>query len=89
MIQATDLFVSVSPLHLYLSSTISPTLSLSLSLIYVYLNLSSHSLPLYKSLWNDQPGNPNRRGRLSTVDLLIKVACFVKKVNNVFSIKSS
>ncbi len=24
-------------------------------------------------------GNSNRRGRLSTVDLLIKVACFVKQ----------
>ncbi len=30
-----------------------------------------------------EPGNPYWRGRLSTVDLLIKVACFVKKVNNI------
>jgi hypothetical protein len=34
------------------------------------------------------PGNPNWRGRLSTVDLTIKVACFCKKVNNVCNIKS-
>ncbi len=27
------------------------------------------------------------RGRLCTVDLLIKVACFVKKVNNIFNVK--
>jgi hypothetical protein len=32
-------------------------------------------------------GNTNCRGRLSTVDLLIKVGCFVKKVNNIFNIK--
>jgi hypothetical protein len=31
---------------------------------------------------NALPGNTNWRGRLSTVDLLIKVACFVKRVNN-------
>jgi hypothetical protein len=29
-----------------------------------------------------------REGRLSTVDLLIKVACFVKKADNIFNIKS-
>ncbi len=29
------------------------------------------------------------RGRLSTVDLLVKIACFVTKVNNFFNIKSS
>jgi len=29
------------------------------------------------------PGNPYRRGRLSTVDLLIKIGCFVKKKNTV------
>ncbi len=34
-------------------------------------------------------GNTNRRGRLSTVDLLIRVARFFKKVNNVFNFKSS
>jgi hypothetical protein len=31
-------------------------------------------------------GNTTKRGRLSTIDLLIKVACFVKKVNNVCNI---
>jgi hypothetical protein len=29
------------------------------------------------------------KGRLSTVDLLIKVACFVTKVNNIFNIKAA
>ncbi len=33
-------------------------------------------------LLNVIPGNTNWRGRLSTVDLLIKVTCFVKKVNS-------
>jgi hypothetical protein len=28
-------------------------------------------------------------GRLSTADLLIKVACFVKKENNIFNVKMS
>ncbi len=32
-------------------------------------------------------GNTNRRDRLSTVDRLIKVGCFVKNVNNIFNIK--
>ncbi len=36
-----------------------------------------------------EEGNPNWRGRLITIYLLIKIACFVKKVNNIFSIKSS
>ncbi len=31
--------------------------------------------------------NTNRRGRLSTVDLLIKVACFVTNVNNIITTK--
>jgi hypothetical protein len=30
-------------------------------------------------------GNPYRRGRLSTVNLLIRLACFVKKIN-IFSV---
>jgi hypothetical protein len=34
-------------------------------------------------------GNTNLRARLSTVDLLIRIAYFVKKVNNVFDFKSS
>jgi hypothetical protein len=33
--------------------------------------------------------NTYRWGRLSTVDLLIKVACFVSKVNNMFIIKTA
>jgi len=28
-------------------------------------------------------------GRLSTVDLLIKVACFVQNVNNIFNVKGA
>ncbi len=35
------------------------------------------------------PGNTYWRGRLGTVDLLTKVDCLVKKVNNIFSIKMS
>jgi hypothetical protein len=38
---------------------------------------------------NAQAGNTNRRGKLSTVELLIKVACFVKEVNNIFDLKMS
>jgi hypothetical protein len=34
-------------------------------------------------------GKTNRRGRLSTVDLLIKVACFLTKVNNILNMKKS
>ncbi len=36
-----------------------------------------------------KPGNKNGAGRLSTADLLIKVACFEKKENNIFNIKTS
>ncbi len=36
-----------------------------------------------------QPGNTNRRGKLSTVDLLVKVAGFVRGVDNIFSTKRS
>jgi len=36
-----------------------------------------------------KPGNPYQRGRFSTVDLPIKVACFVGKKNNISSIKMS
>ncbi len=36
-----------------------------------------------------KPGNTNGGGRLSTADLLIKVACFVKNENNIFNIKMS
>jgi hypothetical protein len=33
-------------------------------------------------------GTSNEGGRLSTIDLLITAACFVKKANNIFIIKS-
>ncbi len=33
------------------------------------------------------PSNTNSGGGLSTVDLLIKVACFCKRVRNIFKIK--
>jgi hypothetical protein len=35
-----------------------------------------------------QPGSTNRGERLSTVELLIKVACFVKKENNILKLKN-
>ncbi len=35
------------------------------------------------------PGNTNRGESLSTVDLLIKVACVGKKINNIFNVKRS
>ncbi len=34
-------------------------------------------------------GNYNLKGRLSTIVLLIKVACFVKQVNDIFSLKGA
>ena len=40
-------------------------------------------------LWCLHSGNTNWGGRLSTVDLLIKVGCFAKKVNNIFIINRS
>jgi len=36
-----------------------------------------------------EAGNANQGGRLSTVDLLITVACFVKKALNIINIKMS
>ncbi len=39
------------------------------------------------SLQQMRPGKSNRVERLSTVDLLIKVACFLKEVNNIFNKK--
>ncbi len=36
-----------------------------------------------------EAGNTNLGGRLSTVDLLIKVARFVKQENNIFNLKMS
>jgi len=37
----------------------------------------------------ENSGSANWRRRLITVDLLVKVACFVKKVDNILNIKSS
>ncbi len=34
-------------------------------------------------------GNTNLREKLSTLDLLIEVACFVKMANYIFNVKSS
>jgi hypothetical protein len=34
-------------------------------------------------------GTLTERGRLNTVDLLTKIACFETKVNNIFNIKMS
>ncbi len=52
--------------------------------------MSIFSSPKLKNLpkIKPQPGNPYWRGCLSTVGL-IKIACFVKKVINSFSIKTS
>jgi hypothetical protein len=36
-----------------------------------------------------EPGNPYRRGRLDTVDLLIKIACLVKKTKIFSDIKGA
>ena len=35
------------------------------------------------------PRNTNRRGRISTVDLLVKVASFVRYINNILNIEMS
>jgi len=35
------------------------------------------------------PGNTNKKGRLGTIDLLFKVACFVKKVIFILNIEMS
>jgi hypothetical protein len=45
------------------------------------------SLPVWDS--NPTPGKPYCTGRISTVDLLIKTGCFVKKEKYSFSLKSS
>jgi hypothetical protein len=44
---------------------------------------------LSKSLhgnFNIEPENIHRRGRIKTVDLLIKIGCFVKKGKNIVSV---
>jgi hypothetical protein len=48
--------------------------------LYVFARFAALTYP--------QPGNDNERERLSTVDLLIKAACFGKKLNNVCIIKN-
>jgi hypothetical protein len=35
----------------------------------------------------ERAGNTNSRGTLGTLDLLIEVGCFEKKVDNVFNVK--
>jgi hypothetical protein len=47
---------------------------------------------LTRGWWEDKlpfPRNTNGMEKLSTVDLLIKAACFVTKVNNIYNMKSS
>jgi hypothetical protein len=45
---------------------------------------------LFNKQASAKPGNTTRRGRrLSTLGLLIKVACFCKNVKNICNIKSS
>ncbi len=39
--------------------------------------------------WAGRAGKTDRRGRLITVELLIRVACFGTKVTNIFNIKVS
>jgi hypothetical protein len=41
-----------------------------------------------KNMGKHKARNTNLKGRLDTVDLLIKIAYFVKKYNNIFSTKS-
>ncbi len=50
-----------------------------LTCLYIQFNLAECLLCL-------SPGNPYWRGRLNTLNLLINVGCFVKKVNRVFNI---
>jgi hypothetical protein len=42
---------------------------------------------MQRYICSHETGNTNGRARLSTVDLLIKVASFVTKVNTVFNMK--
>ncbi len=61
-------------------------------LISVLLKENAYSNWRMKQLSNVMtidPANTNWGGMLSTVDPLIKVACFVKKENNIFHIKMS
>jgi hypothetical protein len=51
------------------------------------ISLQSKML-LHTSPWG-RPGTTYWRGRFRTVHLLIKVACFVETVNNIFYIKTT
>ncbi len=42
-----------------------------------------------RKFWSFNPWKSDREGRTSTVDLRIKVACFVKKFINIFNLKMS
>jgi hypothetical protein len=61
----------------------------------VEVTIHKPSRRLYKAITlkllvaNLQLGKTNYRGRNSTVDLLIKVACFVQDVNDIFNTKRS
>ncbi len=44
---------------------------------------------LLSILLTNQPGNSNCRGKLSTVDLPVKIGCFAKREKYSFSMKSS
>ncbi len=51
-----------------------------------YLSLSLSSLMLINWKWSIRTGNPSLKGEGPTVDLLHKIACFYKKVKNVFNV---
>jgi hypothetical protein len=53
------------------------------------LNIITSSLKSYLNLSIGYSENTDRKGRVSTVDLLIRVACFVKKVDKIFNVKRS
>jgi hypothetical protein len=53
-----------------------------------YLSLAGNPRVKVSSGQTPKQGTITDKGRLDTIDLLIKAACFVKKVNNYFSIKS-
>ncbi len=80
----------------FLSQNICPTdilstqykmiLSNQLHIVNLNHSLTIINFVLAKCQANDRAGNSDWRGRLCTIDLLIKVACFVRKVNNIFTI---
>jgi hypothetical protein len=51
------------------------------------LSITTFSITILSMVFSTR--NTNYRGRVNTVDYLIKVARFVKKVNSIFNIKSS